>query len=111
MKKQLTLTIKLEELKKIVSGQKKEEYRDSKEFYHRIFKELDENFYVIDAPDTILLRAGYDLKKPYAIVKVDKIRHEEFLGLTKPIPEDFQKGDLAYVIYISEVLEHNLFIN
>jgi len=105
MKDQLTLTIKLDELKKIVSGEKKEEYRDSKEFYHRIFKELDENYKVIDAPKTILLRAGYSLDKPYVIIEVEKIIHEQFLNF---IPEDFKKGNLAYTIYINKVLETNL---
>jgi len=106
--KNLTLTIRLEELKRIVSGQKTAEYRDSKEYYHRIFKELDKDFFVVDAPKTITLRAGYSNDKPFATVEVDRIRHEQFFGETKPIPENFQKGDKAYVIYIKNILETNL---
>jgi len=105
MKEQLTLTIKLVELTKIVSGLKVEEYRDSKEYYHKLFKELDSEFYVVDPPKTIYLRAGYSKTSKYAIIEVDKIRHEGFFD---NIPEGFKSGDLAYTIYIKKVLEHNL---
>jgi hypothetical protein len=44
MKKEITLTIHLEELKRIVSGEKKEEYRASKEYYHKMFTPIDDDF-------------------------------------------------------------------
>lgn len=123
---QLVLTIKKGPLQQIVKGKKVEEYRDSKEFYHKIFKELDtETFHVLNAPKTVLLRNGYlktkehkvkekngmlyesplDQSKPYFIIEVEKIVHEGFFDF---IPENFEKGDLAYTIYIKSVLEHNL---
>lgn len=124
--KQLVLTIKRHWLNEIVSGRKTEEYRDSKDYYHKIFKELDqETYHVLNAPKTILLRNGYlktkehvvkedngvlyesplDQSKPYCIIEVEKIVHEGFFDF---IPENFEKGDLAYTIYIKSVIEHNL---
>ena len=125
---QLNLTIKFAELKRIVSGEKKEEYRDSKKYYHDIFKKLDKDSYVINAHTTLLLRAGYlrlkefevkekngvffespiDQSKKYAIIEIEKIRYEQFMGLTKPPPENYKLKDIAYVIYIKSILEHNL---
>lgn len=123
---QLTLTIKRGPLNEIVAETKIEEYRDSKDYYHKIFKEFDEETSsVLNGPKTILLRNGYlktkehivkekngilyespiDQSKPYCIVEVEKIRLEQFINF---IPEDFKKGDIAYTIYIKSVIEHNL---
>ena len=105
-KADLNLTIRFAELKRIVSGEKVEEYRDSKEYYHKIFKELDETFKVIKPEiKTLKLRAGYSKNPKYAIVQVKEIVHEQFNNF---IPEAFEKGDKAYTIYIEKVLEHNL---
>lgn len=109
IKPDLTLTIKKVWLEKIVSGEKKEEYRDAKEYYHRMFKELNEGAEVVKPViKTLKLRAGYRKDSPFAIVEVDKIRYEQFFGETKPIPDGFEKEDIAYVIYIKSVIYHNL---
>lgn len=105
MAKRLELTIHLSELKKIVAGTKKEEYRASKPYYHNIFKELDKEFYVVNGPEEILLRCANKFINFYALIEVDKIRHEGFFD---DIPEGFKSGDLAYTIYIKRVKEHNL---
>ncbi|MHA1658102.1 MAG: hypothetical protein ACTSUT_03130 [Promethearchaeota archaeon] len=131
---QLAMTIRTIWLEKIVSGEKKEEQRESKLFYHRLFKNpkngigLNKKSFIINPPKTILFRAGYlktkehtikskngvffespiNKSKKYAVVEVESIRYEQFMGLTKPIPEGFVKGDISYVIYIKSILEHNL---
>jgi hypothetical protein len=108
MKADLILKIHLVNLKRIVSGEKRNEYRDNKAYYHKKWRDLDEDFCTINPPKIIKLEAGYQKDCKYAIIKVEKIRYEQFFGETKPIPEDFKYGDIAYNIYISEVLEHNL---
>jgi len=108
IKTDLYLTIRLNELSRIVSGEKTEEYRDNKEYYHKMFKTLDENSKVIEPEvKTIKFRGGFNYSK-YAIVSVKMIRYEQFFGETGPIPEGFEKEDIAYTIYIDKVLEHNL---
>ena len=124
---QLTLTIKKEWLKKIVSGEKTKEYRNSKDYYHKIFKDFNnETFLVENAPKTILLKNEYSLKTKeyevkeingcsfespidkstlYCIIEVEKIRHETFINV---IPPEMTRGQTAYTIYIKNVLEHNL---
>jgi hypothetical protein len=108
MKKEITLTIHLEELKRIVSGEKKEEYRASKEYYHKMFTPIDEDYCSIELPETITLRCANQNINWYAKIKPKKIRHEQFLGITKPIPENFKHGDIAWTIFIEKVIEHNL---
>lgn len=127
--KQLVLMIKKPWLEKIVSGEKKEEYRESKAYYYQMFLKkfggFDEGYWVLEPPKTLLLRCGYlktknhvvkedngvlyesplDQSKPYCIIEVEKIRHEEFIEF---IPDGFQQHDRAYTIYIKRVLEHNL---
>lgn len=105
-KAELTLTIKKKWLQKIVSGEKIEEYRDSKEYYHKIFKEFDfKTFHVINPPKTIKLFVPYQKHTFYCIIEVEKIVHEKF---EIDIPEGLKMNDLVYTIYIKNVLEHNL---
>lgn len=108
IKEDLYLTIRLDELKRIVSGEKTEEYRANKEYYHKVFKTLDDNSVVTEPSIKIIkFRGGLNYSK-YAYVSVKFIRYEQFFGETKPIPENFEKGDIAYVVHIGEVLDHNL---
>lgn len=106
IKADLTFTIRLKELKLIVSGQKVEEYRASKEYYYKKFGELDP---ITCEPKkeikTIKLHCPYKDNAPYCIIKVSKIRHEQF---NNSIPENFDKGDIAFTIYIEKIIEHNL---
>lgn len=109
IKTDLTLTIKKKWLNEIVSGRKTEEYRDDKAYYLKLFRLVDQKTFLVKTPPkTLKLFVPYQKHTFYCIVEVKKIRFEQFLGKTKPIPEGFKKGEKAYVIYITKVLEHNL---
>jgi hypothetical protein len=108
MKNEITLTIHLSELRKIVSGEKKEEYRAAKAYYFKLFEAIDDNAVVKNPCKTILFRCANQNINFFARVSIKEIVYEQFFGEKKPIPENFNLGDIAFTIYIDKVIEHNL---
>ena len=69
----LILTISEPWFSMIVSGEKKEEYRDIKPFYTTRFKNvglLNDEYNCTDKEVEILFRNGYDRNKPYFCAKI-----------------------------------------
>lgn len=130
----LTLTILPEYLKKIISGEKKEEYRSLSKHYAQLFcnrrkdGEFKGKFHVANIEygltdaeknavltkkdgfvdykkiEQIKFRNGYASDRPYAIVKVKAIEINKFIN---KMPENMNppKGSECFVIYIDSILE------
>jgi len=109
MKEHITLTIRKENLLKIVSGEKTREYRAAKDYYFKLFEDLyteGPNKGLIKNPcKRITFRCANQKMSLYAIVQVKEIAFEQFVY---NIPEDFKKNDIAFTIYIEKVIEHNI---
>ena len=108
------LTIKREELLKIIKGEKIEEYRALSIFNCKrllIKEEVIENgkkkTYGVRNPEVkqIYFRSGMAKDALMAVVEVLDIRTETFMNF---IPESFSQGDSAITIYLGKVLESNL---
>lgn len=104
MNKQVTLTIKLDNLKKIVSGEKNEEYRAVKQYYIHLFGPANKEG-IVNNCGFIKLVCKNKSVDYWAIIEVKEIAHEKFVNF---IPENFKKNDTAYTIYIKKVVDHNL---
>jgi hypothetical protein len=130
----LTLTILPEYLKKIISGEKKEEYRSLSKHYVQLFcnrrkdGEFKGKYHVANVEyglsdaekkavltkkdgfidykniNKIKFRAGYALDMPYVIVNVKSIEINKFINKT---PKNFNapKGSECFVIYINSIDE------
>jgi hypothetical protein len=130
----LTLTILPEHLKRIISGEKKEEYRSASIHYAQLFGnrrkegEFKGKFHIASFEygisdeekravlikkggqcdykpiKQILFRAGYSLDKPFAVVNVKSIEINKFIN-KMPANLNPPKGSECFIIYISSVEE------
>jgi hypothetical protein len=102
----LGLRIKLDNLQRIVSGEKKEEYRSADDFYFKKFGgKINENAVFSNSPKIIKFYVGNEKNCKYAICEIKEIAFEQFINF---IPENFNKFDEAFTIYIEKIIETNL---
>ena len=97
----LTLTIKNVYALQIIEGTKTEEYRGSKEYYHKIFGKKVIKGLCKDVPKVIKFHNRHN---KYLIVLFKNVWYDQF---NKYIPEGMKKGDRAYTLEVDQVLEHN----
>jgi hypothetical protein len=100
----LNLVIKEKHLHEIVSGEKKEEYRDLTD---RILKQvcnLDENGDAIDFKPIKALKlfAGYRTDRKFAVVEVDEIAIDAYLD-----ENDNETDDEYFVFSLGKIIEKN----
>jgi hypothetical protein len=99
----LRLRIKKENLIKIASGMKVEEYREAVRFYEKIFWDSKKKeFYPFKK---IHLYLGNVSDGLFCDLEIKMIRLEVFMN---DIPEEFKKGDEAFTIYLGKIIEHNI---
>jgi hypothetical protein len=112
----LTLTINAEPLKRIISGEKVEEYRSISKHYFQLFcnkrteGEHKGKFYVSNPPELndykkiekIRLQNGYSLDRPFIIIGIKMIRIEKFVNY---IPESMKPGTECFTLYLGNVIE------
>lgn len=108
---QVCLTIFEKELRRIVSGEKTQEFRDSTEYYFNRFCKphageirngLKYRAFRDDIKTLKLVSRNY-----YAVIEVTRIRHVVF-GDKLPINENFCKGDVAFCIDLGKIIDTNL---
>ena len=100
-----SLRITKANLRLIVSGEKKHEFRDSIEFYFRRFATLKDGFWTLKKVDRLKLYVGNEQNCEYAIVKVSRLRHVVF---EDKLIEEFKRGDTALCFDIEGVIETNV---
>lgn len=101
----LKLRITRENLYKIVSGEKKTEYRDVNDYYVSRFcekKRMDDGRFKIIQFDQLFLFCNEE----NATIKVEKVWHHRF---TKDnLCEEFKENDFMFKIELGEVIESNI---
>lgn len=104
-KHKYAFTIRQLEMAKIISGEKRHEYRDSTEFYHKKFCTFNEelNKYVLKTAEEISPIMMHDIHGNFVLIEVTRLRHVKF---EDKLAEDFQKGDIAYVLDIGKVIDY-----
>ena len=103
----LELKIKRVFLEQIISGEKKEEYREPSDFnMSRLFRlDHEQKMFYDKGIDKIKFVAGYAKDADWATVKVKKI---DLYTFVHNIPEGFNKGDESIIIDLDEVLDYKL---
>lgn len=98
----LYVTIKKEFFDQIMSGEKKEEYREPTDYWFRRLMVIENNIPVAVKPfKYIRLCVGYNKDREEAIVEIKDIYHCKFV---KNIPEGFRKGDESFVIELGQII-------
>ena len=105
MKADLTLIIEKKFFDRILSGEKKEEYRSLSDYYiNRFCVFKGEQFVDMKPIKTICFAVGYAKDRQTAIVAVNGIFIDTFENL---IPAGFKKGDQCFTIELGKVLQRN----
>ncbi|AQW96662.1 MULTISPECIES: hypothetical protein [Elizabethkingia] len=102
-KNELYLVLTKEWFDKILSGEKKEEYRDFTDFYITRLGVIDKDGDLVDTKkyDTIRFQLGYKQDAPKMIVKCEDviIEHDEDAG------DELTSENCNFVIVLGEILE------
>jgi hypothetical protein len=106
--KKIDLIITLENLKEIISGEKKEDYRQFSRYNQKALCELikeDQLYYPRKDLTHVRFLAGYRKDRKYALCEISGIYFDLF---KKFIPRGMKPGSEAITIEIRQVVEHNL---